>query len=254
MTIYSDEEKTQKEHFDNIADNYERHYSDHWSQVYRHRFLNKPMFEGIDLCGKKVLDAICGNGETTGFLVKNGAQVTGLDISSGTIKNYQKKWPQCETKCASILETGFADNHFDCVVVVGGLHHLHPYVSDAVTEIYRVLKPGGYFCFVEPHKGSLPDNIRQLWYKRDKLFASNEEAVDVEGLKENFSDKFNFRKQKFVGNLAYIFVLNSMILRMPLQFKKIYAPILLVVEALFGWMQGRTLSCVVVGQWKKLGP
>ena len=41
---------------------------------------------------------------------------------------------------------------FDCVAVVGGLHHIHPNVKAAVREIHRVLKPGGHFCFMEPHK------------------------------------------------------------------------------------------------------
>ncbi len=248
---YQNEEQLQKDHFNRIASNYRRHYGDRWSQKYRHHFLNDPMFKEINLAGKTVLDAICGNGETTEYLLEKGALVTGLDISQKAIKNYREKWPECATKCASILATGFPDNNFDCLVVVGGLHHLHPYILEAVNEIHRIIKPGGYFCFTEPHQGSLPDKIRQFWYKRDSLFANNEKAVDVDELKIHYQNKFIFRKQYYTGNAAYLLVLNSMIFRMPLQIKAVYAPLLLKVETVLGRLQGKKLSCVSVCQWQK---
>ena len=58
-------ERQQQQHYDEIAADYEAHYSDEWSVEYRRQFIYEPMFEGIDLSGKEVLDAMCGSGQTT---------------------------------------------------------------------------------------------------------------------------------------------------------------------------------------------
>ena len=209
------------------------------------------MFENINFSGMKVLDAMCGNGETTKYLLQKGCQVTGVDISEGGIRHLQERWPECDAHCASILSTGFSNNSYDCVAVVGGLHHLHPNVFGAIKEIHRVLKPDGYFCFVEPHKGSVADRIRRFWYRVDNSFAKNEAAIDIEALKQEFSLEFEFSKEDYKGNIAYLLVLNSLIFRIPLRIKPIYSPILLKIESVVERIQGKLLSCFVVCQWKK---
>ena len=42
-------ERQQQEHYDDIAADYEAHYSDEWSVEYRRRFIYEPMFEGLNL-------------------------------------------------------------------------------------------------------------------------------------------------------------------------------------------------------------
>src|SRR5712692_4960538 len=74
-------EELQELHYDRISPQYELHYGDPCSQEYRDRFINQPMFAGIDLHGLDVLEAMCSNGQTTEFLLSRGARVTGLDIS-----------------------------------------------------------------------------------------------------------------------------------------------------------------------------
>src|SRR5713101_3331304 len=158
-------EELQELHYDRISPQYELHYGDPCSQEYRDRFINQPMFAGIDLHGLDVLEAMCGNGQTTEFLLSRGARVTGLDISTAeidSIDSFQQRWPGSDATCGSMLSSGFAGDSFDCVAVVGGLHHFHPHLSDALREIHRILKPGGRFCFAEPHQGSLPDRVRSF--------------------------------------------------------------------------------------------
>lgn len=252
MREYSEAETLQKEHFDAIASEYAAHFGDTWSQMYRRRFINEPMLENIDLSGAKVIDAMSGSGETTGYLLEKGALVTGVDISQKELDLFQKRFPNCNTKCTSILSTDMESNFYDCVVVVGGLHHLQPNVLDAINEIHRVLKVGGYFCFVEPHKGSFPDQVRQLWYKFDSLFAENEVAIDLEQLKAQSLQKFKFIKEDYKGNIAYLLVLNSLIFRIPLRLKSIYSPLLIGIESMVQKIQGRLFSCFVICQWMKV--
>jgi ubiquinone/menaquinone biosynthesis C-methylase UbiE len=251
-------EEKQAHHFDKITARYEAHYSDKYSQRYRFKFFNEPMLEGIDLTGMHVLEAMCGSGQTTDYLLSRGARVTGLDISSGLIASFKKKWPRCDSVCASIFDTQIKDNAFDCVVVVGGLHHLQPQVHQAVDEIHRVLKPGGYFCFAEPHAGSLPDLARKLWYRHDVLFEKNERAIDIDDLRTENASRFDFLRTRYLGNIAYLLVLNSLIFRIPLQLKRVYAPVVMAIESAASPFLTRRLSCFVVCQWRKkqayLGP
>jgi len=211
-----DAERLQQDHYDRIGHEYNEHYCDKWSLQYREEFICRPMFARIELENLKVLDAMCGRGPLTRYLLARGASVTGLDISSTELDAFQKLWPTCGTICASALDSRLANESFDCVAIVGGLHHLHPNVHDAVREFHRILKPGGYFCFAEPHAGSLPELVRRQWYKRDSLFADNEAGIDLRALKNEFSSSFVFRSEIYSGNLGYLLVLNSMVFRIPL--------------------------------------
>src|SRR5215475_7812554 len=108
-------ERQQQQHYDNIAADYEAHYSDEWSVEYRRRFIYEPMFDGLDLSGMKVLDAMCGSGQTTGYLLARGADVTGLDISNEVIETFQQRWSNAGVVKRSLLDSGLPENSFDCV-------------------------------------------------------------------------------------------------------------------------------------------
>lgn len=66
-------ELKQKEHYDKLSDAYNESYSDPWSVRYRDQFLHAWMFDGLDLRGKKVLDAMCGYGDMTNYLLAQRA-------------------------------------------------------------------------------------------------------------------------------------------------------------------------------------
>ena len=244
-------ERQQQEHYDHIAADYEAHYSDEWSLEYRRRFMYGPMFEGLNLSGMNVLDAMCGSGQTTSYLLERGAVVTGLDISNEVVETFRTRWTEAHVVNRSLLDSGFPDNTFDCIVVIGGLHHIHPYVKQAMLEIHRVLKPGGYLCFFEPHSGSFPDIIRRVWYRFDRLFADNEASIDIGRLQKDFGHLLELKKAKYLGNIAFLLVLNSLIFRIPVSSKKYFAPTLMKVEALISKLQTKLTSCFVVTQWQK---
>ncbi len=244
-------EELQQAHYDEIAPDYESHYGDPCSLEYRRRFIYEPMFDGINLSGIQVLDAMCGCGQTTEYLLSRGASVTGLDISQGVIESFKARWTTTQALQRSLLDSGLPSNSFDCVVVVGGLHHMHPNVTAAVSEIHRLLKTGGHFCFMEPHLGSFPDVVRRIWYKHDRFFLDNEAAIDIELLKEEFVSRFEFRNLRYLGNLAFLLVLNSLIFRIPVNAKPHYSGALMKVEPLINKVQGKLTSCFVIAQWQK---
>jgi len=244
-------ERLQRLHYDTIGAQYAAHYGDSSSREYRDKFIHPPMFAGVQLAGMNVLEGMCGNGQTTEYLLASNAAVTGLDISGEEIGSFSERWPKCQARCASMCDTGFPSESFDCVAIVGGLHHLHPDVHDAIREIHRILKPAGILCFAEPHRHSLPDVVRSFWYKHDPLFADNEASIDLDKLKGQFAGKFDFQAEEYLGNIAYLFVLNSMIFRIPARLKTFYTPLAMAGESFLNNFTRRWSSCFVVCQWRK---
>jgi|ERR1041385_5599926 SAM-dependent methyltransferase len=247
----SEWEERQAAHYDQIGAEYEVHYSDEWSQRYRRRFINERLVQGIELHGARVLDAMCGAGQLAEFLASRGARVTGLDVSQDVVDRFKRKLPGSDGVARSIFASGFPDGHFDAVMVVGGLHHVHPEVDRAMDEIHRVIRPGGHLCFAEPHVGSLADLARQLWYRFDPLFEANEAGIDVPHLRRVNADRFEFVRTTYTGGPAYLLVYNSMVFRIPPRLKRVFSPPLLWLEGLVERVQGRRTSCMVVCQWRK---
>jgi SAM-dependent methyltransferase len=244
--------EVQREHYNRIAADYLVQYGDRDGKAYRVKFLYEPMFAGLDLDGRDVLEAMSGSGHATDYLLnRKRALVTGLDISEEAIAEFNTRWSTCKAVCAPVTSSGLADESFDCVVVVMGLHHLHPHLMEAIQEIHRLLRKGGVFCFAEPHQQSAFSQLRTLWYRHDSLFAENEAAVDIESLKRDCESLFEFKMEQHIGGPAYLLVLNSMIFRVPLWLKRIYSPAIMSLEKMLASLYSPTLSLAVVCQWEK---
>ncbi|MGI8812002.1 MAG: hypothetical protein ACR2IH_05680, partial [Pyrinomonadaceae bacterium] len=94
--------------------------------------------------------------------------------------------------------------------------------------------------------------IRQWWYRHDDLFAANEEAINIVGIREEFKDRFSVTSEIYSGNVGYLFVLNSMVFRIPVSIKKLYSPLFLRLEAFFERYQSPLFSCMAQAQWRKI--
>ena len=107
------------------------------------------------LKGKKILDLGCGKGESTISSLEAGAYVTAIDISPLSIEYVKEQAREKgleDRLCAEVMDANnltIEDNTFDMVIGGGILHHL-PTLEKALSEIRRVLKPGGYAVFHEP--------------------------------------------------------------------------------------------------------
>jgi len=109
-----------------------------------------------ELKGKRVLDIAVGTGFSTVTFAKFGALVTGIDISEYAVRqtkrNLQLRGLQADILVMDGQDLRFPDNTFDFVCAHGCLMHM-PDTQKAVTEIYRVLKPGGKVYAWMYHRG-----------------------------------------------------------------------------------------------------
>jgi len=105
----------------------------------------------------KVLDLCCGAGQTTQFLSKYFDHITGLDLSPLAIERAKKKVPQANYVVSPAEKMKLSDSEFDIVHTSAALHEMtQTQLQDIFKEIYRVLKPGGIFTFIDLHQPKNP--------------------------------------------------------------------------------------------------
>ena len=155
---YKDSDLGKKEQitqmFDNVSDNYD--------------FLNRVLTFGIDVRWRKkvvkivrdqqaknVLDIATGTGDLAIMLAQAGIEkVTGLDLSPGMLEVGKKKVAQKKLDNVVDMIVGdsenlpFDDASFDAITVGFGVRNFEN-LEKGLSEIYRVLKPGGSFVVLE---------------------------------------------------------------------------------------------------------
>jgi ubiquinone/menaquinone biosynthesis C-methylase UbiE len=105
----------------------------------------------------KILDLCCGSGQTTQFLVQRSRHVTGLDASPLSIRRAQQNVPQATYIEAFAEKIPLSDNEFDLVHTSAAMHEMKAeQLRQILQEVYRVLKPGGYFAMVDFHAPTNP--------------------------------------------------------------------------------------------------
>ncbi len=238
-------EQEQRSYYNAIAETYDSHFASPQALAYRNR-LYTDVFAGINLAGMRVLDVACGGGENSIFFRERGCDVVGVDISDAQCRIFRRRFPGSLVVTGSMAELAFAEGSFD-VVVTESLHHSHPNLDRTLAEISRVLKPGGRFLLWEPEAGSLFDRARKLWYRFDpSYFQDNEQSIDIDHVVSALGDRFMVERTEYGGNIAHLFVLNSMHFRIPPRLVRLYARGAMALEFLLNRLATRLLSMWVL--------
>jgi demethylmenaquinone methyltransferase/2-methoxy-6-polyprenyl-1,4-benzoquinol methylase len=171
--------------------------------AFRYDFLNRFLSAGIDVGWrkkairqlisshpKKILDVATGTGDfaLTSYKILKPEKITGIDISEGMLAIGKKKIAEAGLGNYIELLNGdseailFGDNSFDAVTVAFGVRNFE-HLEKGLSEIKRVLKPGGKLIVLECTKPSLPV-IKQFYSfymkfvtpKIGKIIAKNNDA------------------------------------------------------------------------------
>lgn len=139
----------------NFYDRTAPHWWDPNADIYALSQLNPARFAYFeqmipDWRGLHVLDVGCGGGYSCEFLAQKGAIATGIDQSRPCIEVARRHAHEYDLPItyqhghAEALP--FESQQFDVVVCVDVLEHVSDW-RQTIAEIFRVLKPGGRFCF-----------------------------------------------------------------------------------------------------------
>ena len=123
-----------------------------------------------DLEGKTVLDVGCGKGRFARVLQERypGAQIHGLDISPEMLKFVPAG---ITTQAGLMTALPYPAERFDFVYATESLEHAVE-IELAVSEMCRVLKPGGKLVIIDKnseHFGRLKTPEWERWFKRGEL-------------------------------------------------------------------------------------
>jgi ubiquinone/menaquinone biosynthesis C-methylase UbiE len=123
-----------------------------WNEKRRLQLAQK-LFDIAKLEGElDCLEIGCGNGAVSKhFAGKYRSAVTGTDIDPEQIELAQEgitEIPNIRFLVADATSLPFEDNGFDVVMSFQVMHHISNWL-DAMGEVSRVLKPGGYFIYAD---------------------------------------------------------------------------------------------------------
>jgi SAM-dependent methyltransferase len=125
-----------------------------------------------DVAGRRILDAGCGSGPLFAALRDRGAIVTGFDKSAGMLEQARRRLG--DDADLQVAELGsplpFPDGTFDDVTASLVLHYLEDW-GPALTELRRVLKPGGRLIASVDHPFAITLRNRE-WGREDDYFAT----------------------------------------------------------------------------------
>jgi ubiquinone/menaquinone biosynthesis C-methylase UbiE len=126
-----------------------------------------PTFAKFDLArGLKVLEIGVGLGADHQKFAEAGADLYGIDLTDRAIEHTRNRLAcfglQSTLNVGDAENLAFADDSFDLVYSWGVLHH-SPNTARAITECWRVLKPGGVARIMIYHTWSMVGLM--LWFR-----------------------------------------------------------------------------------------
>jgi SAM-dependent methyltransferase len=127
-----------------------------------------------DVTGRRILDAGCGSGPLFAALRDRGAIVTGFDKSAGMLELARRRLgDDADLQVADLgCPLPFPDDTFDDVIASLVLHYLEDW-GPALTELRRVLKPGGRLIASVDHPFAITLMHREAGRKADYFATSN---------------------------------------------------------------------------------
>ncbi|PRQ05590.1 class I SAM-dependent methyltransferase [Enhygromyxa salina] len=139
-----------------------------------------------EVAGARVLDVGCGTGRHALRMVEQGAEVTGVDFSTGMLDVLRAKLrhPEALTLIEHDISGGLPtpDQGFDLVLCCLVLEHL-PRLDLMLAELARVCRPGGRVVIADFH----PEMFRRGLHARFRPGA-NAEKLQIQGIDHTISD------------------------------------------------------------------
>jgi len=142
-------------------------------EIENRRYGHQPhilsMLAKIDWRGKRILEIGTGVGTDARNIIARGATYEGINVDQGSVdltaKAFKAFAVQANVQKCSATALTYSDRSFDVVYSFGVLHHI-PDVDQAISEIHRVLKPGGQVLVMLYNKTSINYYIEIMFLRK----------------------------------------------------------------------------------------
>lgn len=212
----SDDAHSQQKHYDKVTRGYLENLSYSHTKEYM-KYLDNMLIQHVnDSSLEAVAEICCGSGEALKLFQDRIKRGVGVDISISMLKTARANLPQdfflFVQGDATMLP--LASEQFTSVFMLGGVHHINDR-EKLFAEIFRILKPGGYFFWREPvNDFFLWTWLRAIIYKiSPALDEKHEHPLSYETTSELFRRiGFELESWQTYGFIGYCFFMNSDIL------------------------------------------
>lgn len=163
-------------------------------------YLFDQLLKGRIVRGMTILDAGCGSGRNIVYLLKSGFEVFGVDESSSAlaqtrrlVTNLAPHLPAGNFRDESVEKMSFDDASFDVVLSSAVLHFARDedQWQQMLTEMWRVLKPGGIFFARLASSIGIEDKIELVQARRYLLRDGSERFLVDEEMLLRVTDGLN---------------------------------------------------------------
>lgn len=176
-------------------DDADRKYEDMADRLAIRRLLPKKMENFVDIAG--------GYGRLAKEYLNRAEKITIFDYSETELADAKKEFgDRINTKQGDIYNIPFKDNTFDGMIMVRATHHFKD-MKKVMSELYRILKPGGVLVIEVANKKTLPKMFR-YWLRRSDINPFDKKPSNLKGLNSdgffNYHPKYMediFKKQGF---------------------------------------------------------
>jgi len=111
---------------------------------------------------RSLVDVGCGTGPLVAEFVRRGLAVTGIDSSSGALEAARRRAPEATFHLGSVGALPLPNEAIDAATLIETVEHLDDRtLLAALTEIKRVLRPGGVVLVTTPNAENLPGSTHQ---------------------------------------------------------------------------------------------
>ena len=111
------------------------------------RYAMEPLLDATDVrVGSRVLEVCCGLGYGSGAALSRGAYSVGIDFAPAMVEAARARYPSVVFKQGDAETLDLDTGCLDAVICAFGLNHL-PNPEKAISEAFRVLRPGGKYAF-----------------------------------------------------------------------------------------------------------
>ena len=180
----------------------DREYEDQADRMAIRKLLPKRMEKFADIGG--------GYGRLANEYIKRARKVYIFDYSKSELAQAKEIFgDKIETKAGDIYTLPFQDNELDGLIMVRVTHHLE-HMDRAISELYRVLKPGGIAVVEVANKRTLPKVARYVT-GRSRVNPFNKEVANYKNIAkdgfynyhpryvEDIFDRVGFKREKVLS-------------------------------------------------------
>ncbi len=143
----------------NFWEDADRKYEDIADRMAIRRLLPDAMDDFVDIAG--------GYGRLADEYLGRATHCTIFDYSKTELADAKAKYgDRIKTKAGDIYDLPFKDESFDCLMMIRATHHFKD-MDKVISELYRILKPGGVAVIEVANQKTLPRMMRYWTRKTD---------------------------------------------------------------------------------------